>query len=278
MKIIFLDADGTLFHPKGFIPTSAKEAIYKAQANGHKIILCTGRQKSEIYGDLTSIEYDGVVLGSGALVMAKDTILKDVAFSQKQKDIIIEYMSSHSIGFFFEMNEGLLINEEGMQKMEEIYINYCKGLSEEEKKINGVTRLYTTVIPTSYEDMKTCNANKVTFLESDIPFIKIKNDLSDTFDVIPCTFTPLGKESGELADLHLSKANGMDVLIEYFNIDRKDVIAIGDGENDIPMLKNAHVAIAMENGKESVKKVADYITSSIDEDGIYNAFKHYNLI
>ena len=49
MQAVFLDADGTLFHHEGYIPNSAKRAIQKAQANGHKIILCTGRQLVEIY-------------------------------------------------------------------------------------------------------------------------------------------------------------------------------------------------------------------------------------
>ena len=56
MKIVFLDADGTLFHHSGYIPSSALDACNHAQKNGHKICLCTGRQKVEIFGDLTKID------------------------------------------------------------------------------------------------------------------------------------------------------------------------------------------------------------------------------
>lgn len=48
MKLVFLDADGTLFHHEGYIPDSAIKACIQAQKSGHKIILCTGRQRIEI--------------------------------------------------------------------------------------------------------------------------------------------------------------------------------------------------------------------------------------
>ena len=56
MKLIFLDADGTLFHHEGYIPDSAIKACIQAQKNGHKVILCTGRQRIEIFGPMLEIE------------------------------------------------------------------------------------------------------------------------------------------------------------------------------------------------------------------------------
>ena len=57
-----------------------------------------------------------------------------------------------------------------------------------------------------------------------------------------------------------------------------DAVAFGDGENDLDMLKAVQLGIAMGNGEEQVKQIADYVTSDINEDGIYNACKHYKLI
>ena len=278
MKLIFLDADGTLFHSKGYIPNSAKEAISKAKQNGHKIILCTGRQESEIYGDLCSIDYDGQILGSGALIKTNDCILENNVFSNEQIDRIITYAISYNLPIIFESNQGLYINKEGMEKLSTIYHAYNRGLSNKEKSINGVTRLYSTVIPSSYEEIKQATPNKVTFLESDIPYQKIKDDLKEEFDIVQATFAPFGKESGEIADLSISKAHGMKTFIDYFNAKPEDVIAIGDGENDIPMFLLSHISIAMGNALPVLKEMADYVTTSIDEDGIYNAFTHYHLI
>ena len=55
-------------------------------------------------------------------------------------------------------------------------------------------------------------------------------------------------------------------------------MAFGDGENDLNILKAVQLGIAMGNGEEQVKQIADYVTSDINEDGIYNACKHYKLI
>ena len=55
-------------------------------------------------------------------------------------------------------------------------------------------------------------------------------------------------------------------------------MAIGDGGNDIAMLEHAGVGVVMGNASDEVKAVADYVTDSVDEDGVYNALKHFGLI
>jgi len=55
-------------------------------------------------------------------------------------------------------------------------------------------------------------------------------------------------------------------------------MAFGDGGNDIDMLKHAGIGIAMENARDDVKEIADFITTSVDDDGITNALKHYNVL
>ena len=100
----------------------------------------------------------------------------------------------------------------------------------------------------------------------------------DRYVVIPATFAPLGKESGEITSFHINKATGMDSVIRYFNADIKDTIAIGDGFNDLPMFEKAHLSVAMGNAPQEIKDKADRITTSLDDDGVYNAFKELKLI
>ena len=61
-------------------------------------------------------------------------------------------------------------------------------------------------------------------------------------------------------------------------IDINDTYAFGDSNNDISMLKTAGHAIVMGNGTEEAKKEADYITTTVMEDGIWNACRYFNLI
>lgn len=75
-----------------------------------------------------------------------------------------------------------------------------------------------------------------------------------------------------------SKSIGMAKILEYFGISRDECMAFGDGGNDIPMLEYAGVGVAMGNAKEDVQAKADFITKSVDDDGVAYALRHYGLI
>ena len=74
------------------------------------------------------------------------------------------------------------------------------------------------------------------------------------------------------------KDRGMDAILAHFGIDLSESMAFGDGENDLPMLRHAHIGVAMGNADELVRSQADYITDSVDEDGIVTALAHFGLI
>ena len=73
------------------------------------------------------------------------------------------------------------------------------------------------------------------------------------------------------------KGNAIRLLTKHANIDLKDTIAFGDGNNDVSMLKLVHCGIAMGNGTEEAKQAADFVTDSIFDDGIYKALIRLNL-
>lgn len=80
----------------------------------------------------------------------------------------------------------------------------------------------------------------------------------------------ISKDGGKLA--------GIEKYLELQGQTLADAMAFGDGENDLEMLKAVKIGVAMGNGEEQVKRIADYITTDIDSDGIFNACKHYKLI
>jgi hypothetical protein len=71
---------------------------------------------------------------------------------------------------------------------------------------------------------------------------------------------------------------GVKKVVEHLNINPLDTIAIGDGYNDISMIKEAHIGIAMGNAPDAVKKHADLIANQVGDDAIYHIFKTLNLI
>ena len=71
---------------------------------------------------------------------------------------------------------------------------------------------------------------------------------------------------------------GVDKIIEYYKIDISETMAFGEGGNDLSMIEHCAVGIAMGNANEKLKKAANYITDDVDNDGIYKALKHFNII
>ena len=83
---------------------------------------------------------------------------------------------------------------------------------------------------------------------------------------------------GDFSPKNISKAHAVEVLLKYLNADKKDTIAFGDAKIDIPMLEFCAVGVAMQNGGDEIKKIADFVTDSVDEDGLKNAFIKLGLI
>ena len=76
----------------------------------------------------------------------------------------------------------------------------------------------------------------------------------------------------------VDKSMAVSRVMEYYGYTMQQAMAFGDGGNDAPMVRDAAVGVAMGNGREELKAVADYVTDDVDNDGIYNALKHFGLI
>lgn len=276
MKIIFLDADGTLLHHEGFIPQSALQACQLAQKNGHKIVLCTGRQKVEVYGDMLKLDYDGMITGSGAHVEVNHQLLEERTFSKEQLQVLLEYMHKNDIDAIFETTKGLVGNQKTYDHLERMIQKQCKHLSPELFAKHGLVQVQHNLKVT--DAILEYPVNKISFLESDISYQQIYDALHRQFDLVPATFAPFGKESGEISEKTITKATGMKSILNYFDRSAEDAIAIGDGFNDLCMFEVAKTSVAMGNAPIEVQKKADRITTSLDNNGIYNAFIVLGLI
>lgn len=276
MKIIFLDADGTLLHHEGFIPQSALQACQLAQKNGHKIVLCTGRQKVEVYGDMLKLDYDGMITGSGAHVEVNHQLLEERTFSKEQLQILLEYMHKNDIDAIFETTRGLVGNQKTYDHLEQMIQKQCKHLSPELFAKHGLVQVQHNLKVT--DAILEYPVNKISFLESDISYQEIYDALHRQFDLVPATFAPFGKESGEISEKTITKATGMQSILNYFDRSAEDAIAIGDGFNDLCMFEVAKTSVAMGNAPIEVQKKADRVTTALDNNGIYNAFIVLGLI
>ena len=74
------------------------------------------------------------------------------------------------------------------------------------------------------------------------------------------------------------KVLGIGQFLRRLSLDWGEIMAFGDGENDVDMLRRAGVGVAMGNAEAAVKAAADYVTADVDQDGIYRALEHYGLL
>ena len=83
---------------------------------------------------------------------------------------------------------------------------------------------------------------------------------------------------GDLGVKGIDKANAIDHLLKHLGAKISDTIAFGDAKVDIPMLEYCAVGVAMGNGGEEIRAMADFITEDVEQDGLWKAFRHLNLV
>ncbi|MBP3853908.1 MAG: HAD family hydrolase [Erysipelotrichaceae bacterium] len=275
MKTIFIDADGTLYHHEGYIPDSARQAVYRAQEKGHRIILATGRACCELDDALRSIPYDGMICTSGSYIQMGDTVLLDTGFSKEQLQFLMEYEQANDQLFIYESNQGLICSQEVKKAVKQMIADQCADLGKEEYRAHGLVKMDRQLMV----DSPASHIIKIiNFLPTPLGYQRVKHDLEDQFDLVPSTFEPLGRESGEIMNRDYSKGTAVQLIRNTYRIAKQDVIAIGDGFNDLPMFEEAGISVAMGNADPKVQKKATFTAPSFEEDGLSVAFQQLSLL
>lgn len=275
-KYIFLDVDGTLVSYENVLPDSAVEAIHQAQAKGHKVFTVTGRSKAEMYEDILAIGFDGYVGGNGNYIEVDEEVIYHEHLSLDQTTKIVDWLKDRQLEFYLESNSGLYgsenFKERGASTIQE-YVAY-KG------KANPEQATVPNIFPEMLfgKDLYRDDINKISFiLESYQDYLDAKEVFAD-YQV--GTWGGRGETAlfGDVALANINKQTAIEFLLKHEGVDKKDTFAFGDAKVDIPMFNIAGTGVAMGNGGDEIKVVADYITDAAEDDGLYNAFKHFNLI
>lgn len=275
-KVVFLDVDGTLVDYENHLPKSAVKAIQKARQNGHKVYICTGRSKAEVYQELWDIGLDGMIGGNGSYVEHQGHIILHQLITLEQCRRIVDWLHSRKLEFYLESNNGLFASEEFAVKAEPAIKEYRRRKGREDADQATVATVFPEMIYNGelYRD----DLNKVSYL------LGSYQDFLDTKEQFPDLENGTWGGAGEIAlfgDLGvkgITKGNAISHLLDYLGAKREDTIAFGDAKIDIPMLEYCEVGVAMGNGGAEIKAMADYITDSVEEDGLYHAFVKLGLI
>lgn len=275
MKTVFLDIDGTLVADKGIVPESAIKAIKLAQRNGHKIFLCTGRAMPEIYPFILEIGFDGIIACGGNYVITEGQTLLDRAFSREDLEELYDYFHKHDIDFYAEANSGLYMSR-GCDRHLQRMIDEPEAFGISTHVSESLAHFKSHLI--AKDDLFISDINKISFLGSDHPFEELAKHFDDKFELFDLVVPVFGKNSGEISIKGTDKVKGIQLIMDHYDCDHEHTIAMGDGNNDLSMLKYCEVGVAMGNATAQLKEVAQIVSDHVNEDGLAKAFKIAGLI
>ena len=259
IKVLCLDYDNTVFdHRLGNIPESAREAL-EAVRGKCRLVLASGRFFNDAWNAPIKelVKPDGIIHSNGSMVEAEGTVLKETYLDPKLQKQVLDFAYANDLclggqheGKWYTTNpEKQAARWKGK---EHLFL----------REMYDARELYEIPMHALYLDDSVEAARLV---EQTFPALRtpIMSEITGGADVIPA---------------HLSKAYGLELLLEHWGIRREESAAIGDSMNDFEMIQAAGIGIAMGNGIPALKEAADYVTTDISEDGLKNAFHYLGLL
>ncbi len=274
--IILIDVDGTLLDYENKLPESAKMAIRQARQNGHKVYICTGRSKAEVYDYIWDIGLDGMIGGNGSYVEDNGEVIMHQLITAEQCKHVVDWLHDRHLEFYLESNSGLYASENFEVVADPVIKVYCQRKGKENTDQLTVRDVFPEMIYGGelYRD----DVNKISFVLSS--YQDHLDSITEFPDLKPGTWGGKGEIAlfGDLGVKDITKAHAIDVLLKHLGAKKEDTFAFGDAKVDIPMLEYCEVGVAMGSGGDEIKAMADYVTDDVDKDGLYNAFVHFGLI
>lgn len=255
IKAAFFDVDYTLYsHTQNAIPEKHKLALAKLKEQGIKVCLCTARAKPliENLGLWDAFAWDGIIAGNASYIYDKDKneIYKNV-MEEAAVDQVYKIAKDKQISLFQAGNT-----------------MFVSDFSDNVQKVLDSFHVHSI-------EARSRQAND----ESSVISVCVNNPMHlDAFDHIPGIYAVHNPLSIDLIKEGLSKYEGIQILLEHFGYEKEEYIAFGDGMNDLEMLENAGIGVAMANGDARLLKKIKEHTTSCDEGGIYTYLVEHDII
>ena len=270
-KLIFMDVDGTLTAPGGFVPPdSAVRAVKRARELGHMVFLCSGRN----YGTLKPLHkygFDGGIASCGGYVYAGDKVLYDCPLTEVQRKTVVTLLSDEGVYLSVEAKDDTYNDERAKEFLKE----ECRN----EYLLSMIEGVWIGLGPKPITEYDGCPLYKIVFTCHSADQIgPAKEALGDELQFILHDFSEPDCYFGEIINRKFNKGSAVRLAAEALGFDMADTIGFGDSRIDIEMTEAVGTSVCMGNGSEYLKERSDLICPPADEDGIEWAFRKLGLI
>lgn len=259
-KVLFFDVDGTLLDSKvgiPHIPETVKEEIKRLQGLGHKLFISSGRPRAMLNQEILDTGFDGYVLANGAYVEIDGQSIYEDRMDATLAVKTMEMLEKLDCGYMIETARNVYIDNQN----NDLYDFF---------EAAGFTKLFKT----EFDKYDVINrALKIEANVTDENREKVIDYIKNHFGYV-VNYDDHGSENAfELYSPTISKAVGIQKVLEHYGLSKEDSYAFGDGVNDIEMIEFCKVGVAMGNAVDSLKAVADIVCESIENDGLTKILK-----
>ena len=262
VKLWISDIDGTLMNYDSSYTQRMAQIIQKVQSKGIKLVLATGRMfmGAEFVAKKFNIKTP-IICYQGAVVRTKDEILWQAPIENNIAKEIIEYLEKRNIHTHVYNNDILYVTDDNKKIMSE----YCDN------------RGTTYVVLNSFDEIELNKVPKILGVIEDKNLMQeIKKDLSEKYNGV-LTIVQSSPIYLEINDKNASKGNALNFLKSYWNLKDEEILASGDQDNDIELLKNAGIKVCVGNNSELLKKEAQYHCKSVNSDELVDLIERIVL-
>lgn len=262
IKIVFFDIDDTLYlKHQDYLPDSIRPAIKQLKANGIIPAIATGRTYCAFPPVLQQLikeeNIDALVTMNGQYVCYQNKIIKKYPIDKAELLRLTKFFQQHQIEYAFITQQEILVS------------NINSAL---ENALNPITKSYRLNQDPNYLLHHDIFQLLAFYPQQQDKFIEESQILQNVKTV------RWHEDSVDIFDASGSKARGIRAMLDYLGLDMQQAMAFGDGLNDIEMLAEVGVGVAMGNAHEKLKQQADYITDNVAEHGIANFLRKTKLI
>lgn len=288
-KIVAVDLDGTLLNSFGEVSLATKETLNKVKERGVEVVLASGRTIDSVENlslELNTSRY--IISGNGAILydVQEKEILHNRFLSKKQVLDIIKICDENSI-FYNVYAENEIITPNLSYN---VLFYHKENVNKEESKrtvinvVENVSKYIEESDKNEYLKVTICDETKFIF-NSIIRKLRTYGDI-DVLDVshmsrkkikVGTTDVDVEYFYTEITNKNVNKWTALEVLLKRLNIERKEVMAIGDNINDKEMIEEAGLGIVTGNSSPMMKEIADVVVADNNSDGVKEALEKYIL-